>query len=358
MFRWVFVLCLFVFGNGAGYAATNGSGGLAIASWNIERLGHGQNKDYQGLAVIGSLFDFIAVQEAMTAEGIERFQQALEDETSVDWEAMYSHPIGRGSYKEKYAFVWRTDRVHYDTGAVVYLDSNDYFAREPYSARFKDLTTDTYFVAATVHILFGRSVRDRLPEILELASYWAWLEEVYPGDEVFLMGDFNLAPTNDAWQPLYQQGVMPLIVEGATTLSSIDGRYANLYDQILVADDTEVPLKEAGIVQFPAMLGLTHEQARRYISDHAPVYVLTYEASFRQGVPVSLLAIQSQPEEGGFQLPGASGAPGLIIGNRNSRIAHRPDCPSYDRVSEHNRVYFETLEGALSEGYRVAGNCP
>lgn len=279
MSRWIVLFIFVIFGVGAVHAEDDGSRGLAIASWNIERLGHGQNKSYEGLAAVGSLFDFIAVQEVMNAEGIERFRQALTTETGISWDVMYSHPIGRGSYKEKYAFVWRSDRVAYDSGAVVYLDPNDYFARDPYSARFMDLSTESYFVAATVHIIFGGSVQDRLPEITELTSYWDWLGEVYPGDDLVLMGDFNLPPTHDAWDLLYDRDVIPLITNGATTLSSIDGRYANLYDQILVSSDLERPLPEAGIFKFPSWLGLSHEEARRHISDHAPVYLLTHEAS-------------------------------------------------------------------------------
>jgi endonuclease YncB( thermonuclease family) len=49
---------------------------------------------------------------------------------------------------------------------------------------------------------------------------------------------------------------------------------------------------------------------------------------------------------------------GVIIGNRSSRVYHRPDCPDYMKVSERNRVYFKTVEEAERAGYRVAGNCP
>jgi micrococcal nuclease len=49
---------------------------------------------------------------------------------------------------------------------------------------------------------------------------------------------------------------------------------------------------------------------------------------------------------------------GAIIGNRNSRVYHRPDCPAYNDVSKRNRVYFKTMEEAERAGYRVAGNCP
>lgn len=46
-----------------------------------------------------------------------------------------------------------------------------------------------------------------------------------------------------------------------------------------------------------------------------------------------------------------------IRGNKNSRVYHRPDCPSYGAVSEKNRVEFRSAHEAEQAGYRIAGNC-
>jgi endonuclease YncB( thermonuclease family)/methylphosphotriester-DNA--protein-cysteine methyltransferase len=51
-------------------------------------------------------------------------------------------------------------------------------------------------------------------------------------------------------------------------------------------------------------------------------------------------------------------ATGEIIGNKNSKIYHRPDCPGYNGVSEKNQVKFKTVAEAEAAGYRVAKNCP
>lgn len=48
----------------------------------------------------------------------------------------------------------------------------------------------------------------------------------------------------------------------------------------------------------------------------------------------------------------------LIIGNRNSHVYHRPDCPSYTATAPKNRVTFNSEEEAEGAGYRRAGNCP
>ena len=248
---------------------------LVIASWNIQHLGQGDKKDYQALGKIGARFDFIAVQEVMTVEGIEAFKDALEAVSGESWQLMHSHLIGSSSYKEMYAFVWRESAVEYLDGAVVYLDPGDLFAREPYSARFRNLKSQQVFAASTVHVVYGKRIAERVAELEELASYWQWLEEIYPETPVLLMGDFNMPPRHKGWQTLKSLGVAPLITNekiNATTLSTHEGKYANLYDNIWLRPDSLL-VGEVGIVKFPQLLGLTHKQARRSVSDHAPIYM-------------------------------------------------------------------------------------
>jgi micrococcal nuclease len=47
-----------------------------------------------------------------------------------------------------------------------------------------------------------------------------------------------------------------------------------------------------------------------------------------------------------------------ILGNRKSRIYHRPDCPNYGEIAVHNQVPFANREEAEKAGYRIAKNCP
>jgi endonuclease YncB( thermonuclease family) len=54
----------------------------------------------------------------------------------------------------------------------------------------------------------------------------------------------------------------------------------------------------------------------------------------------------------------ASVANGSVVGNRRSRIYHRPDCPDYGAVASQNRVPFGSAAEAESAGYRLARNCP
>ena len=107
------------------------------------------------------------------------------------------------------------------------------------------------------------------PDHRALADYWEWLESSFDAP-VVLAGDFNMTPDHSAWRAL-GNAATPLIRRGATTLSSYDNRYANLYDNIWVRPG-QLEITSSGIARFPDWLAITHKQARKYVSDHAPVY--------------------------------------------------------------------------------------
>lgn len=243
-----------------------------IASFNIRHLGYDRPTDFNQLAHIIQEFDIVAIQELMAENAIEVLTQRLNTESQGNWVYLVSHAIGRGSYKEHYAFLWNTEEVEYLDGAVVFLDHRDVFAREPLSARFRSLSTEQDFALANIHVLYGDSVSDREPEIEALADYWQWLSETYEDTPLLLMGDFNYEPHYPAWERLKRKGAIPAITQGATTLSPHDGRFASLYDNIWF-NPKHVGIAETGVFNFPSALGISHEQARSTVSDHAPVYV-------------------------------------------------------------------------------------
>lgn len=245
---------------------------IVLGSWNIQNLGWNNDKRFDKVAHVAGHFDFLAIQELMNEQALEQLEREVEAASGESWSSMASHALGRGSYREHYAFLWRDSAVEYLDGAVVYIDDRDAFAREPYSARFRSLRSGQEFAVGNIHVLYGNSVGDRLPEIQALADYWEWLGEVYEGTPRLLMGDFNLAPHHAGWEPLRAMGAIPAITQGATTLSPVDGRFANLYDNIWKIEG-KLEIGQRGILAFPQVFGIDHVRARDVISDHAPVYV-------------------------------------------------------------------------------------
>lgn len=197
----------------------------------------------------------------------------MEELTGEPWAILVSdESVGRGRYQENYAFIWKERQVDYEGGAALYLDPGDLFAREPFAARFCSDDREHCWTAATVHVVYGDRIEERREEARQLDDYVDWLEAtVAEGTPVILMGDFNLPPDSAGFQELAQL-LQPAITKGASTLSAIDHRYANLYDNVWYRPG-RLAIRRAWIERFPERLDITHEYARRHISDHAPVAV-------------------------------------------------------------------------------------
>ena len=329
-----------------------------VGSWNIRNLGWDTQIDMAYVSKVASAFDLLAVQEIMSEDGAEGLRTGLEAETGVEWELLLSEALGRGSYREHYGFLWRPDRIEWVDGAVVYLDDDDVFAREPFAARFR--TQDGFtFVMTSIHLIYGDAKEERRREVQALRSFRLWLDESFPETPVFLAGDFNLAPSDPAWAALADLAI-PLITEGNTTISPVDGRFANLYDNIWAPVNQPLPIAAFGSYEFPGqLLGIDHEAARAQVSDHIPVWmeidVSSGYATYEPG-PAALVqgALESAPGSG--DLPAGKVAP-AIIGNLRSGIYHLERCPGYAQTSTKNRIEFMTEQAAISGGFRRAKNC-
>ena len=201
-----------------------------IGTWNLQHLNDRPSKDFKSIAKVAKNVDFLAVQELVNKDALDKLAKELSRQSGEPWSAMASDAVGRASSKEMYGFVWKDSKVAYEDGAVSYLDRQNIFAREPYSARFKSLTDNAYFVVATVHIVYGKKPADRFEEIEALSSYWGWLKEVYPGNNhIMLMGDFNIAPLDtDVWD------INDFV--GATHVSEPERQAFEAFEQIGLTD--------------------------------------------------------------------------------------------------------------------------
>lgn len=329
---------------------------VRIATWNVMRMTE-DNKSFPAMVSIASHFDFLALQEVMSEGAVSRLQRKLMDATGEEWNAMVSHEVGRGSYKERYAFVWRESKIDYLDGAAIYLDDRDFFEREPLSARFKAVGEDFSFIAATIHVIYGQDKARREPELAALRAYWHWLADSWPEEPIFLMGDFNMAPEEEAWRHVLEVA-RPAVVDGATTLSTKEGQYANLYDNIWFPRGFESDVLRSGILRYPEIIQWSHEKSRKHVSDHAPVYleVGRVTAMSQQPLPdydpeeVYVSSSLFQDEDAQWDRPS-------ILANENSGIYHWPGCPGYNSTSPANAVGFDSRQDAEDAGYRAARNC-
>lgn len=244
--------------------------GIGLLSWNVRHLGWDTELNHQAVAQVMGRFDLVAIQEVMDPAAAEKLSGYVESATGDDWGVLTSDVIGRTSYQEGYAFLWRESAVDYVRGATLYLDPGDVFARQPFSAVFRDRETGQTFVLATVHITYGDSIEDRVPEIRALDDYWRWLGQTYDGLPRVLTGDFNLAAARPAFDAL--DVLADNLITKATTLSTGTG-YASHYDHIWIGPKL-AGAGENGVVPTMAWLGIGNDRTRDHISDHAPVYLL------------------------------------------------------------------------------------
>ncbi len=326
-----------------------------IATWNVLHLGWDNEKDYAALSEIGSRFSLMALQEVMSEDAAMRFERAMEARTGVEWELLTSQAIGRGSYREMYAFLWRPDMIEWTGGAVVYVDDRDVFAREPFSAQFR--TADGYeFVLASVHLIWGDEIAARRGEARAMAGYRSWLEASFEGADVYIAGDFNLEPDDAAWGPVGEAS-WPLVQEGATTLSAANGRFISLYDNIWVPSGRALPVAGWGVLPYPAMLGMDHADARRTVSDHAPVWMEIDVDAEPALFPALSSPVPEAVAEAAPAVPGAMRSAVVASSASDGMIYHIPGCPFYDRISASNLIAFPSEADAVSRGYQRAKNC-
>ena len=103
-------------------------------------------------------------------------------------------------------------------------------------------------------------------------------------------------------------------------------------------------------------LGLLEEEARHakvgLWADPNPIPPWEIRHPKQGRTPSAPGRLSSEPGEKPATTPMA------IIGNRNSLVYHRPDCPNYTATASKNRVMFNSETEAEAARYHRARNCP
>jgi len=85
---------------------------LHLATFNIRIFSDKSRSDEELDKIVSLLkgFDLVAIQELRDTRVLERTRTKLNEETKAQWRFEASEPVGR-SIKERYAFLYRSDRV-------------------------------------------------------------------------------------------------------------------------------------------------------------------------------------------------------------------------------------------------------
>ena len=162
--------------------------------------------------------------------------------------------------------------------------------------------------------------------------------------------EFGQASTRNLSSLIFGQEVV-------VTWQKID-RYGRLVGNVFLGG------KDINLEQLKAGLAWYFRQYEREVPSNRRATYAAAEAEARQARR-ELWSQPSPPPPWEFRHPDKALSPATnqplsskIIGNRNSNIYHRPDCPDYNKVSEQNRIYFGSEIESERAGFMKARNCP
>ena len=253
---------------------------LRIQSWNGLHMGYANSTDWPGYAgqiwnVYGSTstaangMDLVALQEVMYDTAVTSMQSAMNSASGYTWAAVYTAPVGRSSYKERYAILYRTDRLTLISNAL-YNDVGDKFEREPQIARFRVTATGADLTIINWHAIFGTTA-ERQAEIAEIKNVYASVQNATTSDQdVILLGDHNKEATSTWWAPL--TGLSPAVSYRVNDLTSINSScaFASAYDHFWYQASYMTEYSSSGRDYAANMCTLYG------LSDHAPVWLKHY----------------------------------------------------------------------------------
>ncbi|XP_010873032.2 deoxyribonuclease gamma [Esox lucius] len=268
---------------------------LKICTFNIQSFGEKKMEKPEVVEVIVDLIvrcDIMLVMEIKDAGG-KAFPQLMTQLNSHyiskknEYSYVISDRLGRKSYKEQYAFVYRTKQV---TVKEVYQypdtqpGDQDAFSREPFVVWFSSPKTAVQdFVIIPIHTTPETSVK----EIDELYDVFQDIKKRWSSENVIIMGDFNAAC---GYVPKKQWGSIRLRSDssflwltGDTLDTTVKESTDCSYDRIVLHGDQMIQAvnpSSLDVFNFRQAYGLSELQALA-VSDHFPVCI-TVKAAARK----------------------------------------------------------------------------
>ncbi len=284
---------------------------LLVATWNIRAFGgltskwrssdgDSPKRDFHAvrcIAEIASRFDVIAIQEVKDdIKALRYLLKALGPHWGL---IMTDVTLGSLGNAERMAYIFDTRRVKASglAGELVvppeWLDGRGIsegaltrqFARTPYAVSF--LASGFTFILITLHVIYGKSAKDRTSELQGIADWladWAGREKSW-GHNLIALGDFNIDregdPNFDAFTSTGLRAPDALDAVPRTIFASGGSKF---YDQIAwFTGDGDAPMLSlnytgrAGTFDFTQAAmrtrSLTTNELSWRISDHYPLWV-------------------------------------------------------------------------------------
>ncbi|WP_418315788.1 endonuclease/exonuclease/phosphatase family protein [Piscinibacter sakaiensis] len=284
---------------------------LLVATWNIKDFGSlterwtagssdSPKRDFRALWAIAELisrFDVVAVQELT---GNLRALRTLMKTLGPRWSFLMTDVTrGAAGGGERMAFIFDSARAELSglAGELVVprerLDEigpdalRRQFARTPYAVSFQ--AGDATVLLVTLHVLYGDSAAERLPELRAIADWMAdWARQANRWHHnLVVLGDFNIDRRGDPlWQAFTSSGltVPPALdtVRRSIFADPDQPQLGKFYDQIAWFGEGSArlinlePLAAGSFDFVPHLyrdLEMTRASLQYRISDHYPLWV-------------------------------------------------------------------------------------
>lgn len=260
---------------------------MTVISWNIKKMGRAK-LDVDAAAEMLTRADIVTFQEVNNKIAGEEALNKIADRISRDSQTKICRALSAkpsGERVERYAYIWRNDRIAYvRTDGVVLEDcpqtaltirlgvkNADRIVREPAFGTFLFKRNRSKFVLASVHLVPTKKKPER--EIAPLFDTFADLNQ-----PIIVAGDYNLAPSESAFDVALSAGFAPAFTTEKTSLRQNSRSLSQAYDNFWFRSVQLKTMKVLNLYEhFP-----TRDQRDIYnnISDHNPiqaVFVLSGE---------------------------------------------------------------------------------
>jgi endonuclease/exonuclease/phosphatase family metal-dependent hydrolase len=216
-------------------------------------------------------YDVIAVQEIRDASqtALPMIKDTVNSMGNPTYDYVVSDRLGRTTSKEQYAYIYNMQTMQVIGSPYVYPDTNDFFQREPYVARFKVKNGTFDFVLVTIHTdpdTATQEIND-LPKVVEDAK-----SRYQDERDIVIMGDLNADCDyfkENGLSPLRSSDYYWIINNSVdTTTKSTDCTY----DRIVITTPAITDYTgNSGVFRIDAEYNLNYDSTIA-VSDHYPVY--------------------------------------------------------------------------------------
>jgi endonuclease/exonuclease/phosphatase family metal-dependent hydrolase len=251
---------------------------LSIISWNLKDFGHSRDdKEINAIAKVIRHADIVCVQEVVAkhpggAQAVARLVEEL-DRMGANWDYVISDPTQSTSphVSERYAFLWKSNKVKKIGRARLLTELAQKVEREPYLINFNHNGQE--IVILNYHACTHKADNPERQEIVQISK---WLNDNSSKNTIWA-GDMNLGISDEAFNTIKQSGYKSALNGEKTSLkkSCKKGNYLSRAEDNVLYKLESLDINGAEVLDFIETGDCTAVTWKRNsYSDHLPIQLI------------------------------------------------------------------------------------